>query len=406
MNDDYLAKAKSYLDVLCNVKPNRRVGSLGNRAATDFLIKTLSSWGYTVDAAPFECLDYESGEVSLLRNSESFEVYISPFSLGVDVSAELVVVSTVEELEASSCTNKILLMKDEVCAEPLMPKNFVFYNPDHHKKIYALLEEKQPAAIITATKQNPMMAGAPYPFPLINDGDFNIPTMYCTDKTGEKLASKAGEVFELKAEAERIPATACNVIARKNPNAKKKIVVCAHVDAKEDTPGATDNASGIVVELLLAEMLQNYKGSLGVEIVAFNGEDYYSAAGEMDYLRRFGGDFERIAVAINMDGAGYVDGKTAYSLYGCPPEIEKKARETCGSHGIVEGEQWYQGDHSMFVQNERAAIAFTSEKAFELLTTVTHTPKDMPEIVDCQKLVELAQALERFTVSSKLSFLF
>ena len=38
--------------------------------------------------------------------------------------------------------------------------------------------------------------------------------------------------------------------------------------------------------LLLAEMLQDYRGKLGIEIVAFNGEDYYSAGEQMDYLHQ------------------------------------------------------------------------------------------------------------------------
>jgi len=64
------------------------------------------------------------------------------------------------------------LLKGAICAEQLMPKNFVFYNPDHHKRIYALLEKKKPAGIIAATEKKPEMVGALYPFPLIVDGDF------------------------------------------------------------------------------------------------------------------------------------------------------------------------------------------------------------------------------------------
>lgn len=201
-----------------------------------------------------------------MHDGEGFEVYISPYSLGVNVSAELVVVSTVEELEKSSCTNKILLMKGEVCAEPLMPKNFVFYNPDHHKRIYALLEQKQPKAIITATGKNPQMVGNTYPFPLINDGEFDIPSVYCTDVIGEELAVKAEQTFKLKAEAKRIPSTACNVIARINPQAQNKITLCAHIDAVENSLGALDNASGIVVLLLSCREAKGLSGQVGCRI--------------------------------------------------------------------------------------------------------------------------------------------
>lgn len=396
----YLEKAKEYLNILCSVKPNRRTGSPGNRKATDFFAATVKKWDYTVDTTPFSCLDYERGKISLACNNQPYEVCVSQFSPGCDVTAKLVTVSTVEELESCHCKGEILLMRGSICAEQLMPKNFVFYNPDHHKRIYALLEEKKPAAIIAATEKKPELVGALYPFPLIEDGDFDIPSVYCTDVTGEKILAKAGEVFRLVIEARRIPATACNVIARKHQAAPQKIVVSAHIDAYWSTLGALDNASGTVVLLLLAEMLYDYKGNLGIEIVAFNGEDYYSVGGQMDYLRRYGEAFAGMVVAINVDDVGYKHGKTAYSLYDCPNKIKQKTHNIFGNYdGIIEGEPWYQGDHMIFVQNKKPAIAFTSEKVSELMATITHSPKDTPDIVDCGKLVEVANSLNELVKS-------
>jgi aminopeptidase YwaD len=54
--------------------------------------------------------------------------------------------------------------------------------------------------------QNPELVGARYPFPLIEDGDFNISSVYCTDVTGQEIIAKTGEVFRLKIEARRTPA--------------------------------------------------------------------------------------------------------------------------------------------------------------------------------------------------------
>jgi aminopeptidase YwaD len=278
-----------------------------------------------------------------------------------------------------------------------MPKNFVFYNPDHHKKIYALLEEKQPAAIVAATEKKPELVGALYPFPLIEDGDFDFPSVYCTDVMGRKIAVNTGKVFRLATEAKRIPATACDVIACKNREASRKIVVTAHIDAYWCTPGALDNASGTVVLLLLAEMLEDYDGKSAIEIIAFNGEDYYSAGGQMDYLSRYRDDLDRIALAVNLDDLGYKLGETAYSLYQCPSEIDQKARNIFGRYsGMARGEPWYQGDHMIFVQKGKPAIAMTSEKMQELMASITHTSKDTPDMVDCEKLVEAASALRDF----------
>lgn len=392
--NDWAAKAESYLKIMCDVKPNRRTGSAGNREATTFFANTLRSYGYKIDAAPFECLDYTRGEVRLAHADDTFEVHISPYSLGCDILAELVVVSTIEELRKVNCEGKLLLLKGAICSEQLMPKNFVFYNPEHHQEIIALLESRRPAGIITATERNPELVGALYPFPLIVDGDFDIPSVYCKDTTGEILASLEGEVFQLRLDARRIPSIASNVITRTDYRSDKKIVITAHIDAYEDTPGALDNASGIVVVMLLAEMLSDYRGNFGVEIAAFNGEDHYSVAGQMDYLRRYSQEFHDILLVVNVDDAGFKEGRTSYSFYECSQQLEDRVEDVLRKFdGLVRGEPWFNGDHMVFVQNQVPALAITSEFMTELMKTVTHTSLDTPENIDCHKLVELAEAL-------------
>jgi len=392
--DDYAAKAESYLKALCSVKPNRRTGSAGNREATAFLASALRSYGYEIDATPFECLDYDRGPARMERAGDSFEAYVSPYSLGCDVSAELVVASTMEELERAGCGGKLLLLRGAICSEQLMPKNFVFYNPEHHQKIIALLEWQKPVGIVTATERKPEQVGALYPFPLIVDGDFDIPSVYCTDTVGGVLAGLEGEAVQLKIDARRLPSSASNVIARTGRQADQRIVITAHIDAYEDVPGASDNASGIVVLLLLAEMLSNYRGNTGIEIAAFNGEDHYSAGGQMDYLRRYGGEFPAILLAVNVDDVGFKCGRTSYSYYECARQLEQKAENVFRRfEGLVRGVPWFNGDHMIFVQNRVPALAFTSEYMAELMRTVTHTSSDTPDIIDCHKLVELAESL-------------
>ena len=206
-----------------------------------------------------------------------------------------------------------------------MPKSFVLHNPERHQKIVALLESAKPAGIIAATGRQPEMVGALYPFPLIVDGDFDIPSVYCRDTVGDVLAAIQGDSFRLKIDASRLPSSATNVVARLNAGAARKIVITAHIDAYEDSPGASDNASGIVVLLLCAEMLSNYRGENCIEIVALNGEDHYSAGGQMDYLKRYGGEFPGVLLAVNVDDVGYKQGRSSYSFYECSPQLEKRA---------------------------------------------------------------------------------
>ena len=141
-------------------------------------------------------------------------------------------------------------------------------------------------------------------------------------------------------------------------------------------------------------MSQGPGAYVGIEIVALNGEDDYSAAGQLLFLRENADTLAQVILGINIDVAGYCEGRTEYSLYGCPDEIATLIRKAFSDlEDMVEGEPWYQSDHSLFVQNQVPAMAITSEQFMQLSTHVTHTPKDSPEIVDAGKLVALAAVL-------------
>jgi aminopeptidase YwaD len=391
---DILEKAKHYMRFLCVQLPNRRVGSEGNQKATSFFAEQMESFGFHIETQAFDCIDWAQEGSSLVVNGEPFSAFISPYSLGCRVKAPLVAVDSIEGLEEAEVSGNILLLHGEIAKEQVMPKNFPFYNPEHHQHIIRTLEEKAPLAIVAATARNPELAGGMYPFPLIEDGDFDIPSVYLTDVEGERLLNDQGEIVSLEIDSTRIPATGCNVVARKKGATNKRIVLCAHIDAKDGTPGALDNGTGVAVLLLLGELLDAYSGRHTVEIVALNGEDHYSAQGQKEYIKRNTGRFDEILLNINIDVAGYKEGKTAYSFYNLPSDILAETREVFAKQAdTIEGEPWFQSDHMIFVQNQVPAVAITSDQFMELSTHITHTPKDNLDLVDNEKLVILAQTL-------------
>lgn len=404
MSEQLIAKATAYLQTLCQEIPNRRVGSAGNRAATDFFAETVVSFGFATEQPSFACFDWRQDGVTLSAGGVRYDAFASPYSLGCDVSAPLLVAETVEALTAVPPTPHLLLLRGPIASEQLMPKNFPFYNPDHHRQIIALLEQKRPAAIIAATTRDAAMVGSGvYPFPLFEDGDFDIPSVYLTDKEGDWLAVQAGQMVHLVSRAQRIPATGCNVVARKGDRPDRRLVFFAHIDAKLGTPGAADNASGVVVMLLLAELLADYSGELSIEIVALNGEDYYSNPGEQAYLTANNGRFPEIVLGVNVDGVGLRQSDVAYSLYGCPEETAVALQTLFAQYpGVVPGPPWYAGDHALFMLNERPALALTSEKMDELMVIV-HTPEDSPAALDPARLVTVALALRDLVADRNLA---
>ena len=392
-------KCAFYLDKLCRQIPDRSVGSPGNREATRFFEEQIASLGWITASQEFDALDWHAGDALLAAGGLEFEVLPSPYANGCDVEGRLVGVENIRELEVAAITGKIVLLHGEIAGEQLMPKNFVFYNPEEHQRIIALLESGQPLAIVCATGRNPALAGGVYPFPLIEDGDFDIPSVYMTAEEGARLRSCLGQTVRLRSDSRRIPGKGWNVTARQGSLSGRRVVVTAHIDAKKGTPGAIDNATGVAVLLLLAELLSDYRGQTMVEIVAFNGEDYYAVPGQMLYLQRNQDQFDEVLLNVNIDGAGYCDGSSAYSFYDLPEQMEQIARAEFGSFaGLMPGEPWYQGDHSIFVQAGRPAIAITSAWFAENIENqdITHTPKDNLAIVDVSRVVEIAQALATF----------
>jgi aminopeptidase YwaD len=405
MNREQLtANALSYLEQLCHTIPERGVGSQGNRLATRFFAERLAAFGWQPEISRFEAIDWETLGAGLQVESRDFAVRSSPYSLGCEVQAPLVGVSSLAELEKTNIEGKIALLYGEIAKEQLMPKNFVFYNPEEHQQIISLLEKKHPQAIVCATGRNPAVAGGVYPFPLIEDGDFDIPSVYMTEEEGKRLLPYLGKMAILVSRARRIPSTGENVSGRKGKNPARRLVFTAHIDAKKGTPGAIDNATGVIVLLLLAELLQNYSGDTTLELVAFNGEDYYAVPGQMLYLRQNQGRFHEIFLNINIDGAGYLIGNSVFSPMNLPAEMEEKITKIlAGFPGISLGAPWYQGDHSIFLQFGIPAMAITSQWFLENMDTqdVTHTSRDNPEIVDVRKLVEIALALQKIVLDER-----
>lgn len=392
--------AAAHLEALSVRIGRRLVGTPGNRAATTYVASVMEGLGLEVERPSFRCLGWDAGEAVLEAGGIRLGLKPGPYSLPFDGERRLVAASSMAELEVCDFSDCILLLYGSIASEPIAPRNYVFYNPDEHQALHRLLDLKKPAAIVTATGICPTTAGAGYPFPLFDDGDFDIPSACMKDVEGGRFAGLAGASAKLRIVSGRREERGCNVIGRlPGTDPGRRIVLTAHVDTRPETPGALDDASGVATILAAAE-LQTAAHPGGVrsgptlEIAVLNGEDYYAATGEMEYMKANEGIWGEIALAMNVDGAGYREGSTAWSLYGCGRNLKRSVHTALSRFpGIVPGEQWPQGDHSMFAMQGVPAAAFTSDRMAELWAEVAHTERDTTALVDPGRLGELARAL-------------
>lgn len=393
-------QARNLIDQFCVQIDSRRLGSEGNHQASTIFDQWMADIGFAVEKQVFDCQDWQGEGATLTIKGDHFEVFPSPYSLGCRVEAELVIATTLDEVKKCDAQGKLLLLRGEIAQTQLFPTNFPYYYPDEHRAIYEALLALNPTALLTATGFNPDVAGAQYPLHMIADGNFNIPSVYLSEEEGLRLSAHADSTAKLVSTCRRIPTHAWNSLARLNPQAEEKLVLCAHIDTKPDTPGAVDNAAGIVTLMLLAELLKAHQPGCCIEIVSLNGEEHYAAAGEIAYLASLQGTLNKIKLVVNLDGLGFIGSETAWSLYGCPDELAGRVRSSLQVQpGLVEGTPWFEGDHTAFIQQGVPAVALNSADLGQMIKHFIHTPNDRPDKVDPQKLVEAALALKELVIT-------
>jgi len=396
MGDAFEGRIRAWLEALTEY-PDRHVGSPGNRAATRLFAETLAGWGYQVRAATFDCVEWEFGQADVRVDERSFDLQVGPYSLPCEAAGPLVAIDTVEALEVVESPGAVLLLHGAIAQAQVMPKNFTFYNPESHKRIVSALESARPAAVIAATAKDPEMVGSQYPFPLFEDGDLDVPNAYMRDIEGAELAALDGSQARVRIDSRRVPATAEHLVATLPGTGEGRIVLFAHIDSRKGSPGALDNASGVVSLLGAAEILAGGMLGLSVEIVPLNGEDNYANPGEMLWVGENAGRFGDIVLGINVDDAGQLGYATHVSFYGCPAPLEERVRAQMHteSTGIGEGPQWFQSDHAILGIYEVPAIAVASAGMHEFMAAYAHTERDTIALADTAEIARIAQFIAR-----------
>ena len=360
----------------------RALGTSGNNIVLKLLTDTISKYGLETVELPIECTVWDSGNSYLKQDSNTLEIFPGPFSTNLSGTFPVKSFSTIEELKSLNGFNGILILKNDLAKESIFPKNFPFYFPDEHREIYETLEKIQPKGIVAVTGKDP--SSGLNPFPLFEDVNMEIPaafvssleTMDCTKDISIEINSR------------RTKAKSKQLVFRKEGTKKEIILISAHMDSKYFTSGALDNASGVYTLCETAKLL--HKGSYTVEIVPFNGEDSPEVSGQLAYLQYLEENNYSIKTVINIDAPGHIGSENAFSFYNFD---ENKRANLIKNYRLKEGEQWYSGDHGMFVFQEIQCIAVTSGDLFENAINLTHTKKDVPENIDIALLDKLSKTI-------------
>lgn len=383
MTEPLVTTIERHLSALVGAFPDRHPGRPGNTAANDYVEAEFADLGWEVASEEFDALDAELGAARLWADERTFDIQPGPYTVPVRTNARLLPIGSLAALEEADVEGAIVLLHGQIAADQLFPKSFDFVDMPEHRHIYALLEAGSPAAVIGATGRGGGMDGGRYPYPLIEDGDFDLPTAFTTDEIGAQLIPFAGRSVELEIVSQRVSRPARQLTAGRGPAGAPRAIVLAHIDSKSGSPGALDNATGVAALVGTARLLGDYDGPYRIELIPMNGEDYYANSGEHLFVAANEGRWEEVLCTVNMDAIGARDGRTAASMYGVSERGSELIGRVVRRHlTVVFGEEWYEGDHSIVAAQGRPAVALTSTSIRELCATVTHTDRDTLELVD------------------------
>lgn len=247
----------------------RPAGSAANHAALAYIHGVFTASGLEVEQQDYACPAWTCDSTRLMRAGVALEAVANAFSPPCDVTAPVVTACTVAELDAADITGKLVLLYGDLTHAPLSPKSW-FLKSDRDAHILTRLETAAPAALLT------VQAAPGSHVRLIEDAELALPSATLPAEVGLALLRDLPEHLHLEIHSRCEPGRAANLVARKpgrNGARYGKLVLCAHLDTKVDTPGAMDNASGVAVLLALARQCSGQELPFDVEWIAFNSSN-------------------------------------------------------------------------------------------------------------------------------------
>ncbi len=301
------ARLYEHLHVLCDRIGPRPVGSVGEGAARDYLLATLRSYGLrAIRAEPFLTLHWQRGTTNATITRplrRPLELLALPLTQNAAVAAEAVwtTFSTHEAFVRAAPTlgGKICINKADIGVN-------LSGTVLHRAERARLARDAGAAAFLWVTDRPGNLPATGCINPRVAEG---MPAFAASLETGlllKRLLAKAPVWMEIDTRNRAREGTSWNVLAEVGSQAGRvpAVILTAHYDTHDITPGAFDNAAGCAVVLECARLAARLGGArCRVEFLFTSGEEY-GLRGAMHYAKAHRQDLSNVRLQLNVDGLG------------------------------------------------------------------------------------------------------
>ena len=308
-------RVRNHARLLCEEIGPRLSGTPAAERAVEHIAQHMRKCGAEVEVQDFACPSWEleSTELTLLGpdGEEALPALAQTFTGSCDVEAELVSVSTWNELEfAPGLDGKAIVLHGDAAPNIALDRN-----------VTLLTSEERGVALIVVSPDETVSSK------LTRDPRLGVPSIGVAQSVGRKLIKSAGRRVRLKIRARQFTATAHNVIGRLAGEQDGHVIIAAHHDTAAYSPGATDNASGTAALLELCEILAaEADRKVGIHFVTYGGHEYgrhKSNLGSVQYVRHHPDDVARALGILEGDVLGTVVSPPLVRVAGWPPRLKE-----------------------------------------------------------------------------------
>jgi hypothetical protein len=104
------------------------------------------------------------------------------------------------------------------------------------------------------------------------------------------------------------------IIEKQGSDLNQWMIIGAHYDSVEESPGANDNGSGVITTLQVARIIKDLNPKIGVRIINFGAEEQ-GFIGSSHYVKNTLSSSDSILLMLNLDQLGGTSGKDNSKIY-------------------------------------------------------------------------------------------
>ncbi|WP_172371934.1 M28 family peptidase [Sporosarcina jiandibaonis] len=374
---DNLDADKIYSNVKELSKEPRVAGTVSEKNAANFITEELETYGYSVESQPFDFDHYIFPKLVELT-IEGFDKSFSPapfqYSVSGNVTGELIYVNNglTSDYENIDVRGKIAVAT---------------ISDIYFEEMVLNAAGAGAVGIIINFKDDLQNTG----WSLGKHHDDYIPTIALSTNEGKSLLnlmrdneSVTGTITIEGADIEKHESQ--NIIATKSSknSGDEIVIVGAHYDSVESSPGASDNASGTAVLLEIARVLENVSNDKELRFLFFGAEEL-GLLGSKKYVDEMSKkEIQRTEAMLNMDMVGSADAGplTIFTVDG----FSNKVTDTAKTIQKIPLDFTDRSDHAPFQKAGIDAALFSYFPSEEWY----HSPKDTIDRISKERLNEVA----------------